>query len=272
MNVADYYGNPAFNSTLAKLIVSRAPLHAWTASRSLNPDFEEEHKDEYDLGQIAHGLVLEGSEAKLVIVDAEDWRTKAAREAKAEARIAGKAPILARKMPQVRAIAKAARDAIEASELAGLFAQGEAEHVIQWQEGTVQCKAKLDFLRTDRKIVLDLKTTQNAEPNAFIRQITSLGYDVQDEFYCRGTKAKYGTWPLFVFLAVEVDAPHATCLVALNPQMREIAARKVDFALSAWDACSRSGKWPGYSNQIHYAEPNPWEAGKWLIPQEEIAA
>ena len=263
MSDAEYHGHPAFSASLAKLIVQRSPLHAWTASRSLNPDFAEEYKDEYDLGTVCHSLVLEGDESKLVVVEAADWRTKIAKEAREAAREAGKTAILARKMPQVRAAVKSCHAAIENSELKGLFKGAVIEKPIMWQEGEIACRCKPDLLNADRTIVLDLKTTTNAEPNAFIRQITSLSYDVQADFYLRGTKAKH-----FIFLAVETEPPYATSLVALGPQMLEIAARKVDFALSIWDACTRSGKWSGYSNQIHYAEPNPWDAARWLDGEE----
>ena len=260
---AEYQSLPSFSASLAKLIVQRSPLHAWTASRSHNPDYEEEFKDEYDLGTVCHSLVLEGDESKLVIVEKDDWRTKEAREAKLAAREAGKTPILARKMPQVRAIVLAARAAVENSELKGLFEGAKIEQPVLWTEGDIPCRCKPDLFNVERSIVLDLKTTTNAEPNAFIRQITALGYDVQADFYLRGTKAKN-----FVFLAVETEAPHATSLVSLGPQMLEIAARKVDFALSIWEACTQSGQWRGYSNQIHYAEPNPWDAARWLEQEE----
>ena len=259
----EYHSHPAFSASLAKLIVQRSPLHAWTASRALNPDYEDEHKDEFDLGTVCHSLVLEGDDSKLVIVEKDDWRTKEAREAKIEARAAGKTPILARKMPQVRAVVKAVKDCIAASELTGIWTGAHIEKPIMWQEGAIPCRCKPDLLSADRTIVLDLKTTTNSEPNAFIRQITALGYDVQADFYLRGTKAKH-----FIFVPVETDPPYATSLVALGPQMLEIAARKVDFALSIWDACTRSGKWSGYSNQIHYAEPNPWDAARWLDGEE----
>lgn len=265
MTNAQYHGLPAFSASLAKLIVQRSPLHAWTASRSLNPDYEEEHKDEYDLGTVCHALVLEGSEANLAVIEAPDWRTKAAKEAREAARAEGKTPILEKKMPQVRAIVKAARSCIDSSELADIFNGAQIEQPIQWKEGSIACRCKPDLFNPMffDGTVLDLKTTQNAEPNAFIRQITGLAYDVQADFYLRGTKAKR-----FIFLAVETEAPYATSLVALGPQMLEIAARKVDFALAIWAQCLKNDRWNGYSNQIHYAEPNPWDAARWLETEE----
>ena len=113
--MADYLGNPALNASLLKLIVQRSPLHAWTASRTMNPNFVPDEKEAFYLGHIAHGIVLEGTENRVVVVDADDWRTKAAKEQRDEARSAGKFPILAKRMPRVRAIAKAATDQIERS-------------------------------------------------------------------------------------------------------------------------------------------------------------
>jgi hypothetical protein len=53
---------------------------------------------------------------------------------------------------------------ISTTELAGIFELGEAEQSILWQEDNAWCRCRPDLLSSDRRIVVDYKTTENAEP------------------------------------------------------------------------------------------------------------
>lgn len=262
---------PSLSASIAKVLLAQSPLHAWHAHPRLNPNYRSEERGDFDYGTAAHALLLEGDESQLVVCPFDDWRKKEAREAREAARVSGKTPILARQLDKVKAMVHAAHAHIAASELRGIFAASKAEQVIRWQESAVHCRSKLDLCANDWRIVVDYKTTGNAEPNAFIRQIVSLGYDVQESFYRRAVRSKGHRDPAFVFLAQEQESPFACSLVSLNPQMKEIADRKVDHAIALWDACMRSGKWTGYPAEICYAEPPNWYAQQWTELLEEAA-
>lgn len=252
-------GPPSLSSSIAKILLEHSPLHAWYAHPRLNKAYQSEEKVEFDYGTAVHALLLEGSEAQLVIVEADDWRTKAAREARDAARAAGQTPLLARQLSKVRAMVFAARAAVEASELRGIFTAGEPERVTRWVDNGVHCRAKFDWLPSDQRVILDYKTAVSAEPEAFSRQIASLGYGIQASFYQRGAQAEFGHEPAFILLAQEKEPPYSCTLHGIAPSMKEICDAKVERAIRLWGECLSANKWPGYDNRIHWAEATAWQ-------------
>lgn len=259
--LADQTGNPpSLSASIAKVLLQQSPLHAWHAHPRLNPNYKSEEKAEFDYGTAAHALLLEGDETGLVVVQADDWRTKAAREARDAARADGKTPLLERQLGKVKAMVFAAHAALAKSELAGIFATGQAERVVQWREGSVYCRSKLDFLPDDDQLpIIDYKSTTDASPEAFSRQIASLGYDIQASFYQRGVKAELGQDRLFIFIAQEKEPPYACTFHGIAPSMKEIADAKVERAIRLWEECQRANTWPGYESRIHWAEATTWQ-------------
>lgn len=255
-----YHALPQLSSSLAKTIIAKSPKHAWTESPRLNPDYESEEREEFDYGKACHALLLEG-EDRMAPIEADDWRTKAAKEARDAARAEGKYPVLVRKYARVLKMRDAAIAAIAGcADLGGLtLADGEAERVLVWQEGEVACRARLDWLSNDRKVILDYKTTTDATPRAFTRQITRMGYHYQDEFYSRAVAALFGHRPKFVFLAQEDTAPHACSFHGCAPSLRAIAEQDVDYAVRTWKRCLALNDWPAHDQRIHWAEAMPWQ-------------
>src|SRR5712675_710479 len=92
---------PSLSSSIAKILVNDTPLHAWMAHPKLNPAFEREEKEIFDLGTVAHALLLQG-EHIAEIIGAPDWRTKDAQMLRDDARSRGKIPILMKHMVRVR--------------------------------------------------------------------------------------------------------------------------------------------------------------------------
>lgn len=262
ISMDEYLMLDALSSGLCHTLLSQSPAHA--RFQQLNPT---QANGAMDVGTVVHRLLLEGSEDGIALVDAKDWRTKAAREARDEARARGQTAILGDDMGEIRAMAETARSYIASSELRGIFTHGYPEQTIVWQEGSLLCKARPDWLTHDRKTILHFKTTQgSAQPESFIRgPLISMGYDVAAAFYERGLIALdgYQRQPLrSVFLVQECSAPYACSLIALAPSMQEIAIGKVEHALKVWRECMTLRLWPSYPRQICYAEPRPWQVSQ----------
>ena len=255
---ADADGVPALSASIAHLLVTKSALHAWTAHPRLNPHYQQIESAEFDYGRAAHSVLLEGSEESLHVIEADDWRTKAAKEAREAARGLGKTPILFRQLRKVQTMVKAAQDYVAASELAGIFSDGQAEVHLEWQEGATRCTGRLDWLRGDKRLVMDYKTTQSANPAAFVGMAVGYGYAMQEAFYRRGVKAVHGKEPAFVFLLQEKEPPFACSLVAFDPAMQEIGDRQAAHALALWGTYMARDEWPGYPRRIAHLEPPAW--------------
>lgn len=131
-----------------------------------------------------------------------DRRTKDGRSAHAEfiSNLNGRTPVTLDMM----ALAIEMSNAVEKNSLAKKLLSGETEKPLFWvDEMTGEgCKCRLDsFLRKgDKLIIVDYKTTENAETEAFTRSAVQYGYDLQAAMYSEGVKANYNTDPIFVFV------------------------------------------------------------------------
>jgi hypothetical protein len=206
-------------------------------------------------------MLLERRSDAIVVVDAPDWRTKAAKEQRDAAQAAGCFAVLAHQHTAIVEMVKAAKAFVESSELGDILTTGTAEQTVTWQEGETWCRCRPDLISADGKIVLDYKTTGSAAPEAFIQQIGRMGYDLQSEFYLRGLESddpgRGDT--TFLFLAQEITEPYACTLHGLANTYRAIGQSKVQRAIDRWTHCMTTNKWPTYTTQIHWAEPKPWD-------------
>src|SRR4029077_10368897 len=117
-----------------------------------NPLYLPEAKTEFDIGGAAHLAVLEARHQadSMVLIEAGDYRTMRAREARDAARAQGKVPLLPYQLDIVSAIAGSIRAHPIASEA---FVGGEAEVTLIWHdpETGVPCKARPDYLPAHRR-------------------------------------------------------------------------------------------------------------------------
>jgi hypothetical protein len=261
---------PTLSRSIAHILCTQSPAHARHAHPKLNPAFEREEAERFDLGTAAHDLFL-GGEDRVAIVNADDWRTKDAREQRDLARSDGHLPLLAKHWASVQEMHEALMHAHEAHGAEPpLFMDGKAEQTIVWDEaGGVVCRARLDWLRDDYSAVDDLKTTsRSANPESFSRSLFGSGYDIQAEFYSRGVEAVTGTRPEFRFVVVENTPPFALSVVSLGPSAMTLAKKKVDYALGVWRRCLAEDSWPSYAPRVAFAELPAWEETAWLLKEE----
>jgi hypothetical protein len=266
---ADPCPEPSLSSSIAKLLCLSSPAHARQDHPRLNPDAAHEEAERFDIGSAAHALLLEG-DSGVVIVDAPDWRTKAAREARDAAYAAGKTPLLARAWADVEAMAIAARRQLDAHTDggAGMFTAGKAEQTLIWREDRVWCRARFDWLRQpfDGDWAIDdyKSTSGSANPDSWTRAMFGMGFDLQAAWYRRGLQVLTGADAIFRFAVQETYPPYALSVIALGPDAMTIAEKKRLYALERWDECQRENAWPGYPTRTCWAELPPWEEAKWL--------
>jgi hypothetical protein len=263
--VDDYHADPApepsLSSSVAQVLIDRSPLHAWTAHPRLNPDYEHEDNDRADLGSIAHKLLLHHG-AEIRVIDAKDWRTNDAKKQRDEAREAGLLPCLKDRYDLAKKMEKAARQ-LFASAFPDEF---HTEVVMIWREGNAWCRSMIDAISADGRTIVDYKTTGDASPSVFGRRLYDSGYHRQRAFYERGLAALDPDGRgrrHFYFLAQEIDPPFACSVHEVDAAGSMIAAKQVAWAIGAWEACLKAGKWPGYEG-VNKPELPPWLEKSWL--------
>lgn len=247
----------ALSSSGARKLLSTCP-----AKFKYELDNPPAPKDHFDIGHAAHRLVL-GDGPDLAVVDADDWRTKAARQERDEIREEGAVPLLRETYEQVQAMAAAIRQHPLA---AALFDPefGLPEQSLFWTDPDtgIQCRARYDWLPHNdggRLLVADYKTAIDASDRAFEKAVLTYRYDQQAEWYCDGLKqAKYAKDVAFLFVVQEKSAPYLVNVCSLSdmwPYMAEHLNRK---ARRIFAECTASGEWPGYGPEPAVAMPPEW--------------
>lgn len=275
----EYLALPAIGSGVIKAINDRCPMAAWHESY-LNPHRTPDPSKESDAGELAHALVLEGSDARVCVVDPQDypaattgnipdgWTNKAIKAVRDEARCAGKVPVLLPQWSRIKAMADSARafiDSLRTTEPAIWRAfqpgGGDAELTALWDEAGTLCRLRTDRVSTARDLVVDLKFTGvSAEPESFGRNgLLRMQYAISAGFYRRGLRALHGTDVSYLFIVIEQDPPYLCSLVGLDPTWTAYADARVARGLRDWQACSANQKWPGYPARAVYPELPPWE-------------
>jgi hypothetical protein len=205
-------------------------------------------KPEYTFGHAAHRLVL-GKGAEILEVDAPDWRSKEAREARAQASNSV-APMLTHELDKARAMAAA----VKAHPLAGpLFDEGHAELSAYHTDPDtgVRLRGRFDWLRLwrGRHLIVDFKTTQIAQPDEFARKTADFMYYCQAAWYLDLVRAVVpGSDPVFWFVCVEKEPPYLVTVLEFDIVAIQAGQRLNRQAINTYTACMQSGEWPSYPN------------------------
>lgn len=225
-------------------------------------DHPEPPSEDFDFGHAAHRLVL-GAGADLVVIDAADWRTKAAKEARAEAHEGGHIPVLAGQLLVVEAMAAALKaHPIAAALLAP--GSGQPEQTLVWRDERtgVMCRALIDWLprkHPGRMVIADYKTTKNASNDAISRSVADFGYHMQADWYTTGARTLgLDANPAFVLVAQEKTPPYLVNVAQIEAVAMRIARDENRKALALYAECCAAGHWPGYSSEVELIALPPW--------------
>lgn len=269
---SDPCARPSLSSSIGKVLIAQSPLHAWTAHPRLNPDFEAGNYRKFDIGKAVHAMLLDDRAERVQVIDADDYKTKAAKAERDEALQAGRLPLKTAEYEQALAIVRAARAALPKFKEGPAFDDGVSEVALIWEEpGGVLCRALIDRMARNRSHLFDVKTEgQSAHPDAFGRKIASMGYDFSAAFYLRGFRKCFPDLPPpeWSWLAIETDPPHGVSITGLDAAGYAIAEHEVEIAIAIWRECLNTGQWPGYPHVKRIIEAKPWV----LSAHEELKA
>lgn len=261
---ADPAIGPSASASILKTLYNRSPEHARWDHPRLNPLFEADEPTDLQIdGTILHSLIL-GTEAQYEVLGYDAYRSNDAKAAKKEVLEAGRIPILRHKYERLPELAdKFLLRIAEFPQLRDVIFEAQKEVTLIWRENGVLCRSRVDALPpAEAGFIVDLKfTSRSAEPEGWGKTLER-EYLFQAALYPRAVQALRGDKPEFWFCVLETDPPYGVSLHAPDPVLEDMANRRLDDALGAWDRCIHSGKWPGYSTEIHYQSPSPWELAR----------
>lgn len=136
-----------------------------------------------------------------------------------------------------------------------LFAgDGASEVTYQWHDArhgeAVPCKCRYDRLQRSGLIV-DIKTTRDASPEAFARAVGSYGYHVQEAHYRTGFEHLHTHSPDgFLFVAVENEAPFGCAIYTNLPNAVMFGLDQCERAMLLYAQARKTGYWRGYPETI----------------------
>lgn len=238
---------PHLSPSIAKILLSRSPLHAWDAHR-LGGNHKAPPTDAMTGGRLYDRLLF-GVGPDIVRVDAPDWRTKAAKDARDAAEAEDSIPVLAGKLAECQAVVNAWQDQFADRDIEFT---GISQRLLQWRDEGTPCKGYADHVIVGRDgiTIYDLKTCQDASPDACTRAMIDKGSDIQHAAYVEGAQMMFPTHAGRVrmfFLYCEVNRPYAVNVVEPSGQMMQLGFLKWRKAVRVWGECLRTGYYPGFS-------------------------
>lgn len=261
---ADYHSMSSVSSSQLKTIL-RSPAHYRAAYLDGAP--RKEPTASMVLGSLTHTLFLEpenfGSE--YIIAPECDRRTKEGKAVYAAFQDAaeGLTIITAEQLQTAQAMANALCGHIIHEAMTG----GHAEASIFWTDEVtgLACRIRPDYHIPPCEtwptgLIIDVKTTDDARPDAFSRTCVTYGYDLSAAMYCDGFQQHYGTDepPLFLLLVVERDSPHAVACYECSPEMLDKGNEKYRKAMQLLADSTASGEWPAYDEGIQLLNLPKW--------------
>ena len=280
---ADPCDTPSLSASLAHLIVSASPLHAWTASRKLNPAYESADTPAFNIGRAFHSLILDDEHRVHVREDNgdwNDWRSKAAREWRDRLVADGGIAVTQAEFD----ILKAMRPKVLRAEthLPGPHLSTLPTEVsLIWEANGVTNRARVDAIDTENRIAVDLKTTAGlAEPSRWVAASMDHGLDLRAAHYLDGLNR---CWPRpldndsvpewrYIFLVVEKSPPHACSLVELDERTIAMGLSKLMCARRSWGDCLKLDDWPAWSKAVQEVSAPEWRVSQWINELSEWGA
>jgi len=284
---------PRLHQSLAAVMMNRSPLHAWFKAFGPKEGESEEYRPAANLGSVAHELLLGGR--RIVEVPADDWKTKAAREARDVALAEGSLPILTGQLSEARAMVEHIRKELAAR---GIDLTGQSEVTLIWQAPNgVWCEGRLDHVilpqiylvskngkrrRRARKFlhgeILDFKfTSVDASKKKCEIKIAEYGYDIQNAAYIEAVETVFPELAGRVTMRdvfIETARPWAVRVMPLDAQYRAYGETRWRQAQEQWKRylaeLGTEQPWPGYGDDGAPAEVPPWLWNKLVAEMDQF--
>ena len=225
---AAYHARPEISSSDVKAVASKSLAHwkgkVWKDSSA------------FALGSAVHALVLEPHK-NLVVRGPKDRRGNEWKKEQLAADLDGKILLTESDFDLAAEIADAVRaNQVVRGWLAEPWFVAEASFFADDSETGVNIKCRPDGWIPNGGIIFDVKTTRDASPEGFPREMRNYGYDLQAAFYLRTLREAGFDAKKFIFVAVEKEPPYAVGLHVMTDRYLEHANARVTRTLEKINA------------------------------------
>ena len=147
--------------------------------------------------------------------------------------------------------------------LAPFFTNGLPEQAVfaKDPETGLMCKCKPDYLAMvgSYKVQVELKSTEDARPDGFMKTAYKFGYYQGAAWYSTLMEwAGLGRPDLYIFVAFERDAPYGIQVYELSEEALEYGERQFRQALDLYAHCKKNDEWPNYDTSIQPLSLPAW--------------
>lgn len=125
------------------------------------------------------------------------------------------------------------------------------EEVVVWQKNSCLCKGRLDVINRKEKIIVDIKTTDDASEATFKSSVWRYKLYRQASFYLEPFEGF-----TFVWIAVEKSRPHGVAIYECHQDFLIKGTEEIERMRKIYSECCRTNHWPGYSEQITSLSPS----------------
>ena len=250
---------PRLSPSIAHILISKSPLHAWQAHRLLGAAAGDalDPTEAQRRGTVLDKLLF-GVGPELEVLPFDSWRSKDAQAARDAAIAAGKLPVLDAQIVEYGDTVTRIREGLARK---GVVLDGESQQPITWESDGVLCKGIPDHVVLARGQIYDLKTTTDASPEGIARSMARYGSHMQAAAYVEAVEKTHPELAGRVrmhFLYCEVAPPYAVTVAEAAGSMRSLGEAKWRRAVRTWRECLASGVWPDYADDVVRIEAKPW--------------
>jgi exodeoxyribonuclease VIII len=143
-----------------------------------------------------------------------------------------------------------------------LLLGGECEVTVVWTDAStgLKCKARIDYIDTEKEILIDLKTTKDASSQKFTRDFFNYQYHAQLAHYRKGVQSVLGGDFCAMVIAVENTAPFDVVPYKISHDALSKGISTTKEWMTKIKGCTRSDRWRGISDDVLEINTPSWMA------------
>lgn len=248
-----YFDIPAISNSDLKHF-KRSPEHYKQYKRAGQPETEA-----MTFGSAFHCYVLENDKFKdqysvldesLKPVPGKDYRTVANKEWKdkfySDSLLQGKTVLSPDELERIKAMSDKLYSVDPSKELLE-YTRNKYEQTLEWKWHGINCKGKCDIINDF--CLVDLKTTENADPVEFAKTVIWNEYYRQAGMYLDGDsggKINYNAKKDFYFIAIEKSPPYGVSVHICSKELVEKGVEEYRSLVEQYKACFKNDLWESY--------------------------